>query len=88
MREIYQTNNELDHRMINWKEEVKSSLSSRIKLLSHLSSMSSKYYRMQELSNSEFKEFDPLFCPKEGVHPLAYYFLVDELVSLIKHPAM
>lgn len=88
LREIYQTNNELDHRMINWKEEVKSSLSSRIKLLSHLSSMSSKHYRMQELSNSEFKEFDPLFCPKEGAHPLAYYFLVDELISLIKHPAI
>lgn len=88
MREIYQTNDELDHRMINWKEEIKSSLSTRIKLLSLLSSMSSKHYRMQELSNSEFKEFDPLFCPEEGAHPLAYYFLVDELINLIKHPAM
>lgn len=88
MREIYQTNNELDHRTINWKEEAKSSSSSRMKLLYHLSSMSSKHYGMQELSNSEFKEFDSLFCPKEGAHPLAYYFLVDELVSLIKHPAM
>ncbi|XP_071855753.1 F-box only protein 21 isoform X2 [Bombus fervidus] len=88
LREIYQTNNELDHRMINWKEEVKSSLSTRIKLLSHLSSMSNKYYRMEEISNSEFEEFDPLFCPKKGAHPLAYYFLVDELISLIKHPAI
>lgn len=50
--------------------------------------MSIKHYRKQELSNSEFKEFDPLFHSEEDIHPLAYYFLVDELISLIKCPAM
>lgn len=74
--------------MINWKEEVKISLNSRTILLYLLSSMSNKHHKKQELSNSEFKEFDFLFCPKEGAHPLAYYFLIDELTTLIKCPAM
>jgi hypothetical protein len=49
-----------------------------------LSLMPVKYYKKQELSHSEFKEFDPLFRPEKGAHPLAYHFLVDELINLIK----
>lgn len=86
LKEIYETNN--DRRMINWNHEIKSSLSSRIKLLYYLCSMSSKYYKLQELSNSEFEEFDILYSPKLGAHPFAYYFLVDELITLIQHPAI
>ncbi|KAK1133940.1 hypothetical protein K0M31_011727 [Melipona bicolor] len=86
LKEVYETK-KLKHRMINWKEEVKVSVTSRTKLLCYLFSMSSKHHRKQDLPNSEFKDLDPLFCPKEGSHPLAYYFLLDELDSLIKHPA-
>lgn len=88
LKEVYQTSKELEHQMINWKEEVKISLNSRTILLYLLSSMSNKHHKKQELSNSEFKEFDFLFCPKEGAHPLAYYFLIDELTTLIKCPAI
>ncbi|XP_043512452.1 F-box only protein 21-like [Frieseomelitta varia] len=86
LKEVYETNKKLEHRMINWKEEMKVSVTSRTKLLCYLFSMSSKHHRKQDLPNSEFKDLDPLFCPKEGAHPLAYYFLLDELDSLIKHP--
>lgn len=88
LKEVYQMNTELSDQMINWREEVKASISSRKKLFYHLSLMSSKHYRKQELSNSEFKEYDPLFRSEYGAHPLAYYFLVDELISLIKYPAI
>ncbi|KAK9301059.1 hypothetical protein QLX08_006403 [Tetragonisca angustula] len=87
LKEVYDINKKLEHRIINWKEEVKVSVTSRTKLLCYLFSMSSKHHRKQDLPNSEFKDLDPLFCPKEGAHPLAYYFLLDELDSLIKHPA-
>ncbi|XP_076756126.1 F-box only protein 21 [Xylocopa sonorina] len=87
LEEVYQTSKELEGKIINWREEVKASVNSRKKLLYLLSLMSSKHYKKQGLCNSEFKEYDPLFCPEEGAHPLAYYFLVDELVSLIKCPA-
>ncbi|KOC67221.1 F-box only protein 21 [Habropoda laboriosa] len=88
LKEMYQMNKELNDQMINWKEEIKASLSSRMKLLYHLSLMSSKHYRKQELSNSDFKEYDPLFRPEDGAHPSAYNFLVDELMSLIKYPTI
>ncbi|OAD60194.1 F-box only protein 21, partial [Eufriesea mexicana] len=88
LKEVYHTSMELEDQIINWKEEIKDSLDVRSKLLFHLSCMSSKHYTKEELSNSEFKEFDALFCLKEGVHPLTYYFLIDELVSLIKRPAI
>ncbi|XP_076626553.1 F-box only protein 21 [Colletes latitarsis] len=88
LKDAYQTNTEVEGRMINWREETKASLNIRMKLLYHLSMMSSKHYKKQELPNSAFKEFDSLFLLEEGAHPLAYYFLVDELISLIKGPAM
>lgn len=74
--------------MLVWREEIKASLSTRRKLFDHLSMMSSKHFRKQELSDIEFKEYNPLFRPEEGAHPLGYYFLVDELMSLIRYPAM
>ncbi|XP_076232627.1 F-box only protein 21 isoform X2 [Calliopsis andreniformis] len=88
LKEAYQRINESDSYMLNWKEEVKASINSRRKLLYHLTLMSRKHFEKEELSNSEFKEFDPLFRPEEGAHPLAYYFLVDELISLIERPAI
>ena len=45
--------------------------------------MSAKYYKKQELSHSEFKDFDPLFQESAGAHPMAYHFLVDELIKII-----
>ncbi|CAL7947557.1 unnamed protein product [Xylocopa violacea] len=86
LEEVYQTSKELEGKIINWREEVKASVNSRKKLLYHLSLMSSKHYKKVPFSNSGFKEYDSLVCPEEGAHPLAYYFLVDELVSLIKCP--
>ena len=88
LKEAYQTNQRLENQMLVWKEEIKASLSTRRKLIDHLSMMSSKHFRKQELSDVEFKEYNPLFHPEEGAHPLGYYFLVDELMSLIRYPAM
>ena len=55
----------------------------RHSLTSLLSLMSAKYYKKQELSHSEFKDFDPLFQESAGAHPMAYHFLVDELIKII-----
>lgn len=75
----------IDH-AVDWKEEVKASINSRRKLLCYLSLASSKHFDKNECT--EFREVDSLFCPEEGAHPLGYYFLVDELISLIRRPAM
>lgn len=48
--------------------------------------MSMKYYKKQELSHSEFQDFEPLFRPEKGAHPLAYHFLIDELTDIIENP--
>ncbi|XP_031849665.1 F-box only protein 21 isoform X2 [Nomia melanderi] len=87
LEEIYRTNKPKGC-IVNWKEEIEISLNIRKKLLYQLSLMSSKHYRQGELPNSAFKVFDPLFRVEDGAHPFAYYFLVDELISLIKAPAL
>ncbi|XP_015606754.1 F-box only protein 21 [Cephus cinctus] len=88
LREIYEINEKAGIKIQNWFEEVQASSEARKKLLYHLSQMSAKNYKKQELSHSELKDFDPLFRPEEGAHPLAYHFLVDELITLIKRPAI
>lgn len=70
----------------NWKDAVQASICSRRKLLHQISLMSNENYRKQELSDYELKKFDKLFCPEKGSHPMAYYFLVDELMNLIGQP--
>ncbi|XP_012142186.1 F-box only protein 21 isoform X2 [Megachile rotundata] len=87
LKEAYQENKKLENQQLIWKEEIKVSLNTRKKLMYHLSMMSSKHYWKQELSDIEFKEFVPLFRPEEGAHPLGYYYLMDELMNLIKYPA-
>lgn len=86
LKEVYQENNKLESQQLIWKEETKVSLKTRKELMYHLSMMSSKHYSKQELSDTEFMEFDPLFRPEEGAHPLGYYYLTDELMNLIKYP--
>ncbi|XP_058797547.1 F-box only protein 21-like isoform X2 [Phymastichus coffea] len=79
---------EKHNKIKNWLLEVQASYESRKKLMQKLTKMSAKYYKKQELSHSEFEDFDPLFRPDKGSHPLAYHFLVDELITLIEHPTM
>ena len=86
LKETYQTSHE-SRRKLHWREEIIASLGSRRALLSSLLFMSGTHYRKVELPNCEFKEFDPMFRPEQGAHPFAYYFLVDELISLINRPA-
>ena len=86
LKETYQTSQE-SRRKLHWREEIIASLGSRRALLSSLLFMSATHYRKVELPNCEFKEFDPMFRPEQGAHPFAYYFLVDELISLIDRPA-
>ncbi|XP_017882457.1 F-box only protein 21-like [Ceratina calcarata] len=74
--------------VINWKDEVKIGLETRRKLLDLLFAMSSKHYMERELCWSVFKEYDPLFRPEQGAYPLAYHFLVDELINFIQSPAI
>lgn len=77
---------EKHNKVRNWLVEVQTSFESRKKLMYQLSQMSAKYYKKQELSHSEFEDFDPLFRPDKGSHPLAYHFLIDQLVTLIERP--
>ncbi|XP_015440165.1 PREDICTED: F-box only protein 21-like [Dufourea novaeangliae] len=88
LKEVYQMKKNPEGLPVNWKEEAKISLNIRMRLLYQLSLMSNKHYKKQELPNTVFKEFDPLFRLEHGAHPFAYYFLVDELISLIKIPAI
>nr|XP_033326790.1 F-box only protein 21-like isoform X1 [Megalopta genalis] len=85
LKDIY-TNEKSESYVANWKEHVKICLDIRIQLFHQLSSMSSKYYKEMndELPNSAFKVFDPLFRVKDGAYPFAYQVLVDELIDLIK----
>ena len=71
-------------KITNWLEEIQASKEVRKELKQRLSEMSAKNYRKQELSHSELKDFDPLFRPDAGSHPLAYHFCVEELTGLIK----
>ncbi|KAG7209068.1 hypothetical protein KM043_015223 [Ampulex compressa] len=87
LREAYYEYGKSEGYLLNWKKETEASLSSRQALLAYLSCMSEKNYEKQDVSDSEFKDLGPLFHPEEGAHPLAYYFLVDELVSLINNSA-
>lgn len=74
--------------LINWREEVQVGLETIRRLFDLLFSMSSKHYMERELCWSVFKEYDPLFRPEQGAHPVAYHFLVDELINFIKRPAI
>lgn len=69
-------------------EEVHSSIATRRYLMNHLSTMSRTHCKKQELSHSALKNIDQLFRPELGAHPLAYHFLVDELITLIERPAL
>lgn len=85
LREVY-TEYETQHKVKNWCYEVQTIIRSSKALMHQLSLMSAKYYEKQELSHSEFKDFDPLFRPEKGAHPLAYHFLEDEIIKLIGPP--
>lgn len=87
LKEIYEVNERSRTRVSNWLDEVKKSLTYRKKLRYQLSLMSAKYYKKQELSNSDLAEFDHSTNVKDGGHPLACHFQIDELINLINCPA-
>lgn len=87
LKEVYETNEGARTRVSNWLDEVKKSLIYRKRLSHQLSLMSAKYYKKQELSNSDLTEFDQLTNSKDGSHPLACHFQIDELITLINCPA-
>ncbi|KAI4488773.1 hypothetical protein M0802_011283 [Mischocyttarus mexicanus] len=72
-----------DIKVLNWLNEIKVSMEARRNLMYHLSQMSSKHYKSEEVSNSELKYLDSLFRPELGAYQLNYHFLVDELINLI-----
>ncbi|XP_023288869.1 F-box only protein 21 [Orussus abietinus] len=86
IKEAYEVEEKQGWKVQSWVQEIQSSVQSRKKLLEHLEMMSAKYYKKHELSHSEFKDLDPLFRSEQGAHPLAYHFLVDELIALIQRP--
>lgn len=85
LREIYVEQKRL-HEVQNWVQEVQANIGSRKAVMNQLALMSVKYYKKQELSHSELEDFDPIFRPEKGAHPLAYHFIVDELINLIEKP--
>lgn len=86
LKEAYKEFGQPQSQTINWKEEVQASICGRRKLFHQISLLSSENYRTQELSDYNLKEFDELFRPEEGAHPMAYYILVDELMNLLEIP--
>lgn len=85
LKEYYEESNS-DGKVIDWLNEIRLSIEIRSKLMHQLSLMSSKHYKKKELSDSELKDYDPLFRPEEGAYRLGYYFLVDELIDLLNRP--
>ncbi|XP_035717515.1 F-box only protein 21-like [Vespa mandarinia] len=85
LKEHYKENS-VDLKVFNWLNEIQISITIRRSLMQHLSLMSTKHYKREELSHSELRYFDPLFRPEQGAHQLSYHFLVDELISLINRP--
>ncbi|XP_078045248.1 F-box only protein 21 [Augochlora pura] len=85
LKEVY-TNEKSESYVTNWKEHVKICLDIRIQLFNQLSLMSSRHYEemSDELPNTAFKVFDPLFRVNDGAQPFAYHVIVDELIDLIK----
>lgn len=86
LKEAYENYEKHETKIKTWLGEIQTSIATRKELMRRLSEMSAKNYRKQELSHSELKDFDPLFRPDEGSHPLSYHFCVDELTDLIKKP--
>ncbi|XP_046622269.1 F-box only protein 21-like isoform X2 [Neodiprion virginianus] len=86
LKEIYETTERTKPRVSNWLDEIKKSVMYRKRLQHQLSLMSAKYYRKQELSNSDLIEFDaPTNLKNEG-YLLGCHFLIDELITLINCP--
>ncbi|XP_001601019.1 F-box only protein 21 [Nasonia vitripennis] len=85
LKEIYLEQQRL-HQVQNWVQEAQANIGSRRAVMNQLGLMSAKYYKKQELSPSEFEDFDPIFRPERGAHLLAYHFIVDELIKLIERP--
>ncbi|KAK0090464.1 hypothetical protein PV325_000128 [Microctonus aethiopoides] len=86
--EIYETEEKRGRKVSNWMSEVRASIQSRKKLMNELSCISQKYFNKQELSHSALNYLDVLFRPELGAHPLAYHFLVDELIVLLERPIL
>lgn len=70
-----------------WSDELKARVKCGKELLQQLSLMSAKFYKKQELSYSEFQDLESLFRPDKGAYPLAYHFLIDELIDIIENPS-
>lgn len=88
LTEIYETEEKRGRKVSNWMSEVRASIQSRKKLMNELSCISQKYFNKQELSHSALNYLDVLFRPELGAHPLAYHFLVDELIHLLERPIL
>ena len=68
--------------------EVQYNYKCRKELINHLSAMSIKYFKKQELSESEFKNFYALLHQEKEESTLTYHYLIDELLNLISKPVM
>lgn len=79
---------DLIHNVNNWLSEVQYSYKCRKELINHLSEMSTKYFKKQELSDLEFKNFDVLLHQEKEESVLTYHYLIDELLNLINKPVM
>lgn len=70
-------------RHINFEEEVKANIKCRKELWSYIMQMSEMHYYKDDLSDSDMKDFDSLFHLEKGAHHMNYYFLIDELMSIL-----
>ncbi|KAG5320784.1 FBX21 protein, partial [Pseudoatta argentina] len=73
----------IQKKCINFKDDVKASITCRNKLRSQLSLMSERFFQKDNFSESDLEYFDALFCPNMGAHIMNYYFLKDEMMHLI-----
>ncbi|XP_029168220.1 F-box only protein 21-like isoform X2 [Nylanderia fulva] len=70
-------------RHINFKNEVKASVKCRKELWHYVEQMSDLHYYKDDLSDSDMKDFDSLFHLEKGAYHMNYYFVIDELMSIL-----
>ncbi|XP_015124343.1 F-box only protein 21 isoform X1 [Diachasma alloeum] len=88
LKDTYEKIDKDGYKVSDWMEEFHRCLDSRKKLMEELSHMSMNHYKQQELSHSSLNNFKPLFRSELGAHPMAYHFLIDELIRLIERPVL
>ena len=81
LKRVYNKRKYEEH--VNFGKEVKASIKCRRELWCYLMQISEMHYYKDDLSDSDMKDFDLLFRLDKGAYHMNYYFLIDELMSVL-----